>query len=169
MPREEWFDVVNDCDEVIGRELRATVHAKNLHHRAIHILLSNSKQEIFLQKRSAKKDLHPNVWDSSCSGHLDSGEDYDTAANREIGEELGLQPAPKLNHQIKLSPCHETGWEFVAVYLTQHEGPFELDPEEISEGRFFSKSEITAWISQSPEDFAPAFIYLWQILGLAPE
>ncbi len=169
MPREEWFDVVNDHDEVVGRELRAVVHAKSLKHRAVHILLFNRQGAVFLQKRSSKKDLHPNVWDSSCSGHLDSGEEYDFAAGRELGEELGIREIPTLKRRIKLSPCQETGWEFVWVYEGKSEGPFELDPEEISEGSFFSRSEVGTWIQRSPEEFAPAFIYLWNTLGLAPE
>ena len=49
--------------------------------------------ELFLQKRSPWKDKHPNKWDSSAAGHLDAGEDYETAARRELSEELGLSPA----------------------------------------------------------------------------
>src|SRR5450432_310133 len=87
---EEWFDVVNARDEVIGRELRREVHARGLWHRAIHVLVFSGAGRVFLQKRSRSKDTAPCLWYSSCSGHVDSGEDYDTAAVRELGEELGL-------------------------------------------------------------------------------
>src|SRR6185436_20849387 len=72
---EEWFDVVNERDEVIGRELRRNVHARGLWHRAVHVLVFDRAGRVFLQKRSMLKDLSPGLWDSSCSGHLDSGED----------------------------------------------------------------------------------------------
>ena len=39
----------------------------NLRHRAIHILIFNLKGEIFLQRRSIWKDMHPGRWDSSTS------------------------------------------------------------------------------------------------------
>lgn len=54
---EEWFDVVNERDEVIGRELRRTVHARGLWHRAVHVLVFDSAGRVFLQKRSMTKDL----------------------------------------------------------------------------------------------------------------
>ena len=37
------------------------------------------------------KDAHPGVWDSSVSGHLDSGEGYLSAARREMVEEMGIE------------------------------------------------------------------------------
>ena len=80
---EEIFDVVNERDEVIAQQTRSEVHRLGLKHRAIHLLVFNSKGELFLQKRSFKKDCFPNTWDSSASGHLDSGEDYDTCILRE--------------------------------------------------------------------------------------
>lgn len=161
---EEVFDIVNLRDEVIGQVVRSEVHRQNLHHRAVHILVFNSAGELFLQKRSAFKDLHPNVWDSSCSGHVDSGSDYDTSAIRELGEELGI-PADQthsLKRLFKLDTCAETGREFVWVYRLEHNGPFILPPEEISEGRYFVPAHIDEWVEKSPADFAPAFVYLWK-------
>ena len=36
---EEWFDVVNARDEVVGRATRREVHARGLLHRAVHVLV----------------------------------------------------------------------------------------------------------------------------------
>ena len=90
---EEWFDVVNERDEVVGRATRREVHARGLLHRAVHVLVFDKAGRIFLQKRSMTKDMSPGLWDSSCSGHVDSGEDYDTSATRELGEEIGVHGA----------------------------------------------------------------------------
>ena len=73
---EEIFDVVNERDEVVDQKPRAEVHRLGLLHRAVHILVFNSAGQVFLQKRSMSKDTHPGTWDSSTSGHVDSGEDY---------------------------------------------------------------------------------------------
>ena len=70
---EEIFDVVNERDEVIGQNTRREVHARGLWHRAVHVLVFNAHGEVFLQKRSMKKDLCPGKWDSSSSGHVDTG------------------------------------------------------------------------------------------------
>jgi len=89
----ELFDVVDDQDRILRQEPRADVHRQRLLHRAVHILVFNSQGEVYLQRRSAKKDTYPNRWTTSCSGHVDAGEDYDTAAIRELAEELGLTGA----------------------------------------------------------------------------
>src|SRR6185295_7958281 len=127
---EEWFDVVNTRDEVIGRATRREVHATGLWHRAVHVLVFDAAGRVFLQKRSMLKDLSPGLWDSSCSGHLEAGEDYDGAAVRELGEEIGihLKPGAPLARWFRLDACEPTGWEFVWVYRLHHDGALTLDP-----------------------------------------
>jgi isopentenyldiphosphate isomerase len=159
--REEWFDVVNERDEVVSRALRREVHARGLWHRAIHVLVFNGAGELFLQKRSMVKDLSPGLWDSSCSGHLDSGEDYDAAAVRELGEEIGVHVAAVPERWFRLESCAETGWEFVWVYRLRHEGPFVLHPEEIERGEWLAPAEVTRRIGTRPQDYCPSFKLLW--------
>jgi len=161
---EETFDVVNERDEVIGHAPRSDVHARGLLHRAVHVLVFNVRGEIFLQKRSMKKDRQPGVWDSSSSGHVDSGEDYDACAVRELREEIGLSLAQTPQRLFKIPACEETDQEFVWVYRCESEGPFTLHPDEIDEGRWFSPEKVTSWIAERPQDFASAFIYLWRKL-----
>lgn len=161
---EEIFDVVNDRDEVIGRRSRREVHRLGLNHRAVHILVFNSRGELFLQKRSMKKDRHPGVWDSSASGHVDSGEDYDTSAVRELEEEIGLKIAKPLQRLFKIPACAETEQEFVWIYRCESEGPFTLNENEIERGEWFSAEHISRWTNERPQDFAPAFVFLWSRL-----
>jgi len=158
----EIFDVVNDRDEIIGRNSRAEVHRLGLQHRAVHILVFNSRGEIFLQKRSMKKDCFPGAWDSSAAGHLDCGEDYDTCAVRELREELGVTSARPLQRLFKLSATRETGMEHVWVYRCETEGPFTLHPDEIETGAWFTPEHVTKWIKERPQDFASALIVVWR-------
>jgi len=161
---EEIFDIVNERDEVIGRAPRSEVHARGLLHRATHVLVFNARGEVFLQKRSMLKDRQPGVWDSSSSGHVDSGEDYDACAVRELREEIGLCVAKPPERLFKFDACAETDQEFVWVYRCQAEGPFELDPEEIECDGWFAAEEVTRWMVERPQDFATAFMAIWQRL-----
>ena len=88
--RGELFCIVDAHDRVIGAESRDYVHVNNLRHRAIHILIFNLKGEIFLQRRSIWKDMHPGRWDSSTSGHVAPSESYEQAAHRELREKIGI-------------------------------------------------------------------------------
>jgi isopentenyl-diphosphate delta-isomerase len=162
---DELFDVVNARDEVVGQAPRREVHAHGWLHRAVHILIFNSRGEVFLQKRSLAKDLAPGLWDSSCSGHVDAGEDYDQSAQRELGEELGLDlPAPP-PRWFRSEARAETGWEFVWVYRLAHEGPFVLDPEEISGGQWLAPRDLEAQILAQPEIFSGAFRWIWALVA----
>ena len=86
---DEFFDIVNIKDEVMGRASRFETHEKGYFHRAIHVFVRKDEKTWFLQRRSAKKDLDPLLWTTTCSGHVDAGESYLMAA-RECKEELGL-------------------------------------------------------------------------------
>jgi isopentenyl-diphosphate delta-isomerase type 1 len=160
---DELFDVVDHNDAVIGQAPRREVHARNLLHRATHVMVHDAQGRLFLQKRSLSKDTFPGCWDSSCSGHLDAGEDYLTAAWRELGEEIGWhdQTLP-LRPLLKLHASQETGHEFIQIYiLGPISGPFDLHPGEISEGRWVTPSELDSLIAQHPQQVASALRLLW--------
>jgi len=161
---EEIFDVVNRRDEVIGQASRADVHARGLMHRAAHVLLFNSRGEVFLQKRSLTKDKSPGLWDSSASGHVDSGEEYDACAVREVREELGLTPTQPPQRLFKLSAGDETDQEHVWVYEGKAEGPFALNADEIECGEWVAPQEVTRRLAERPQEFSSAFAFLWRTL-----
>jgi isopentenyl-diphosphate delta-isomerase type 1 len=161
---EDIFDVVNEHDEVIDARPRSFVHANGLLHRAVHVLVFNSKGEIFLQKRSMKKDREPGVWVSSCSGHVDSGETYDETAVRELQEEIGLRVKTPPQKLFKISACKETDAEFVWVYRCESDGPFTLHPDEIETGDWFTPEHVTRWLAEKPQDFTASFRLIWKKL-----
>jgi isopentenyldiphosphate isomerase len=161
---EEIFDVVNERDEVIDHKPRNEVHRLGLLHRAVHVLVFNARGEVFLQKRSMTKDREPGKWDSSSSGHVDSGEDYDACAVRELREEIGLIVQKTPERLFKINACAETDQEFVRVYRCAAEGPFQLHPDEIEGGEWFVPEAVTRWVAENPQNFASAFRLVWSRL-----
>jgi isopentenyl-diphosphate delta-isomerase len=160
--KEEIFDVVNDRDEVTGRQPRSEVHRLGLMHRATHVLVFNRRGQVFLQKRSMQKDRQPGLWDSSASGHVDSGEEYDDCAVRELREEIGLQVSEVPERLFKLTASPETDQEHVWVYRCDAEGPFQLHPDEIERGDWFERDDVTRWMNERPEEFASALLVIWK-------
>ena len=158
---EDIFDFVNEHDEIIGREPRSVVHTSGLRHRAVHVLVFNAAGQLFLQKRSMAKDNDPGLWDSSCSGHVDAGESYAVAAARVLVEEIDLLVYEPMEELFKIEASVETGWEFAVIYRTEDEGPFNLCPEEIDEGRWFTPEEIDAALADKPEKYSPTFRLIW--------
>jgi isopentenyl-diphosphate delta-isomerase type 1 len=164
MMDEDIFDVVNEHDEVVDQLARSLVHTQGLRHRAVHVLVFNNKGHTFLQLRSKTKDNDPGLWDNSCSGHVDAGESYAVAAERELMEEIGLLVEKPLEQLFRLEACPETGMEFITVFMTESEGPFELCTEEIDEGRWASPTEIRESLDSEPEKYSPTFRMIWRRL-----
>jgi isopentenyldiphosphate isomerase len=112
--------------------------------------------------------MWPGVWDSSASGHVDQGEDYDTCAQRELIEELGILTPVDPVRWFKLPASDATGQEFCWVYFLEHDGPFQLQASELRGGGWFRLDTLNSWISQHPEDFSSAFRLLWKCLPPRP-
>ncbi|MCH8156700.1 MAG: NUDIX domain-containing protein [Nitrospinae bacterium] len=152
---DEIFDVVDADDRVIGRASRREVHANGLMHRSVHILVFNSRGELFLQKRSPDKDENPGLWDTSAAGHVDSGEDYPASAQRELQEELGLTES--LEEIMRFPARPDTLWEHVRVYTCTTDRQICINPVEISEGRFHTLSELENALESAPDQFTSTF------------
>ncbi len=138
----EYLDMVNEKDRVIGTTSRAEAHGNPKQiHRVAHVLVFNTKGEIFLQKRSIEKDVQPGKWDTSVGGHLDRGECYRDAAVRETTEELGIR-RPQLRFLYKYLHRNSFESEYVSTFSCIYDGPIRIQKSEIEEGRFWTPEEI---------------------------
>ncbi|MFW5802463.1 MAG: NUDIX hydrolase [Verrucomicrobiota bacterium] len=141
---EEWFEIVDEHDCVVGRARRSECHGNpNLVHRTAHVVVFSTDGRLLLQKRSARRDIQPGKWDTAVGGHLQPGENYEQAARRETQEELGIdlgnEPLEYLfQHRIR----NRVESENVAVYKLVHDGPFEALSSEIDALRFWSLEEL---------------------------
>ena len=152
---DEIYDVVDEKDQVIGQATRREIHQRSLLHRSIHILVFNSENEVFLQKRSMAKDENPGLWDTSSAGHVDSGETYDDCAHRELWEELGIKAV--LKPLDKIEACEETYQEHVQVYTCGTNAAIKINMDEISEGKYCDLRIIESEVQNNPEQFTSSF------------
>ncbi len=158
----ELIAVVDQNDQFIENRERKEVHQLGLRHRAVHILLFNDQQQLFLQKRSLNKDVNAGLWDTSAAGHVDAGENYDICAQRETHEELGVEVSASLKFLFKLPALAETGMEFVQVYRCTHNGPFILEAGEIDKGAWFTKEAISLRVKNNDLSLTTTFKSIWQ-------
>ena len=87
----EFLDIVNDQDEVIGQAAREDVYKDFLNHRIVHVIIKNKKGQIALQLRNRNLKKFPLHWCVAGSGHVQAGETYAQAAQRELQEETGIK------------------------------------------------------------------------------
>ena len=158
----EIFDVVDANDTVTGTATRREIHERGWMHRAVHVFVFNKRGDLLLQQRSLLKDVHPGVWGSSVSGHLDAGEDYESAVTREMGEEMGIVCEQASEEIARIAPCEATGMEHVRVYQARFDGKPRFPAAEVESVLWLPVTELDAWVAARPGDFSSGFLACWQ-------
>ena len=141
--REEMLPVIDEHGIVIGQMSRSYAHeGSKVLHPVVHLHVIDRFGRIFLQKRSATKDLLPGLWDTAVGGHVSYGESVLEALFREAREEIGLSDfnPVDLATYVWESPAER---EWVSVFAAV--GNFDLHPvnDEVDEGRYWTDDEIT--------------------------
>lgn len=167
-PSEEFVDIVNNKNEVIGKAKRGEAHQKGLIHRALSVLIIHSEGKLLLQQRSKHTKVHPLSWDLSTSEHLLAGETYEIAGQRSVKEELGVDvhveavsktSLQKRKYEFKEKTIYDN--EIVMMLSATHDGPFNIDPVEVNKVEFFPVEEIEKMITEGVR-FTPWFLDEWE-------
>jgi len=78
--KEEWFPLVDEKGETIGKATRKECHSgSKMLHPVVHLHIFNKAGDLYLQKRSINKDIQPGKWDTAVGGHIDYGETVEDA------------------------------------------------------------------------------------------
>lgn len=156
MAHDILVQIVDKNDHVVrrGDQHQARLHGWTV--RIARIMVEDeSGENILLQKRSLNNPLYPGRWDNSAAGHVDDGEDYLTAAKRELFEEIGI----KTDHLIEVGKYYNSTkagdytlnqFNTVYKYVTK-DTPNKLQEKEVSEVKWFSKSELKRLVQENPE------------------
>lgn len=162
MRKEEWLPVVNEKGEVIGQAPRSLCHSgSKLLHPVVHLHILNDRHDIFLQKRSMKKDLLPGKWDTAVGGHVGLNEKIEDALKRETREELGITDfeARFIGSYLWESPREK---ELVFSFVCSRHNEIHINNDEVDEGRFWNKKEIEQGIRE--ESVTPNFAHEYRLL-----
>jgi isopentenyl-diphosphate delta-isomerase len=154
----EYFDVVDNDDNVIGRQPGSECVKRGLLHRAIAILLFDERGRVYIQKRADSMSWYPGHWTLSVTGHVSSGESYEQAAARELAEELGLNCTLRM-----ISKAIGPDWHYKDMLEKEITGVFEgrtanqriTLSEETKEGRFIRFEELVEMAKREPDRLTP--------------
>lgn len=155
-------EIIDILDEMTGEKTGETISKKEAHktgiwHGAIHILIiDRGHNKTLLQKRCAQKQLYPNTWDIAVGGHISAGESDLTSAERELEEELGLNPSDyeiKFVEKVqeKLNNNGVISNEYVSIFVIYADidvNNIVLQEEEVSEIKWCSKEELNDFIDK---------------------
>lgn len=142
--QDELLDIVNNNDIVVGAELRSVIYQQKMKHfRVINALIVNDDGKLWIPKRTATKALFPSCLDMSVGGHVQSGETYDQAFERELQEELRLS-CLDIDYEIKayLSPLKHNVSAFMMVYEIKSNIAPHYNPEDFCDYSWVTPSEL---------------------------
>lgn len=142
----ELVDIVDEADRVVRTVPRAEMRAGRLRHRAVFIAVVSSDGRLLIHQRSFAKDLWPGRWDLAVGGVVSSGEPWDTAAARELAEEVGVAgvvPEPLGGGAYADDDVTLVG----RCYRVVADGPFTFSDGEVLRAEWVSLDDLDALIA----------------------
>lgn len=162
------IDIVDGNDTIIGTATKDEAQQKGLAHRVVRISLEDPAGNILIQKRQNDKELYPGCWDSSAAGHVDSGEVYEEAAERELYEELGVVTSLE---EVKHYPSEgKFDWRILKRFNKLYTGviapetSFTLQEDEVSDVRWVTRAELQDLLLHHPDQVADGLKEVYEIL-----
>ena len=152
----EYWDVYDINRIKTGKTMiRGSEFEDNAYHLVVHVCIFNNKGEMLIQQRQPFKEGWPNMWDISVGGSAVAGDTSQTAAEREVLEEIGLKLA--LNGiRPHLTINFDRGFD--DIYLIEKNVDINeliLQPEEVQAVKWAGRDEIIAMIEKG--DFIPYY------------
>ena len=158
---QDQLILVNKKDQITGFKKILTAHQNPPQlHRAISIVVFNSKKEILLQKRSQHKLLWPLFWSNACCTHPRPAESIYQAAERRLDEEMGLKVKLKFLYKFIYKAKYNSKLsenEVDAVFIGISDQKPQLNSKEAADYQYMSFSQLKKDIKINPQKYTPWF------------
>jgi isopentenyldiphosphate isomerase len=152
MANTEIVDIVDEKNNTIGSADVATAHDKKLMHRVVGVFVFDTNGDLLLQKGNKYGKI-----DLSVGGHVQKGEAYEDAAQREMLEELGL--ITQISHVSTFLPKEARFKHYWAIYTAITPAGWKFKKtEEVSSLEKVSLIKIKEMMQKEPDLFTHGFI-----------
>lgn len=163
MQQNDQIVLMSESDEqVLGVMEKYQAHVEGACHRAFSVVMMNSQGLMLLQRRAHGKYHSGGLWSNACCSHprLDEMSDLKKAVHRRLSQELGvtdhvaLRECGCVRYRLDVAPGNLIEHEMTTVFSCVYDGPFALNPDEVSETRWISLHDFTCEYKQNPERFS---------------
>jgi isopentenyl-diphosphate delta-isomerase len=155
---EEQVVLVDEQGNELGLMGKTEAHEKGLLHKAISVIIFNSKGEMLIQQRAFSKYHWAGIWSNTCCSHPRAGESFADAAKRRLKEELGITTALKqeffFTYQAKDEKSGLTEHEYDWVFTGTFDEAFEYNKHEINDIKWMSKEALEKDMSEHPDEYS---------------
>ena len=163
------IQIVDENDQPLYGTTKQEAWDHGLTHRIARIMIEDENGMILLQLRDKAKWFYPNCYDPAVAGHVDEGEDYLTAAKREMAEEIGVPDLMleqvsyyRRDFEYKGKQMHR----FVTLYRATmpHDTALTIAEDEVAGMRWVSRGELDDLIHNQPEIISDGLQEAYDIL-----
>nr|AOE08453.1 isopentenyl-diphosphate delta-isomerase [uncultured bacterium] len=157
---EELVILVDENDKEVGLMPKMEAHEKALLHRAFSVFVFNKNKELMLQRRASHKYHSPGLWTNTCCSHQRQGESNIAAGKRRLMEEMGFETNLEESISFIYKAPFDNGLtehEFDYILLGNYEDDPNLNPEEVSEWKWMSLSDINTDMLENPDIYTEWF------------
>ena len=156
----ECWDIYDGHRNKMGYQVvKGTVLKKGEYHLVVHVCVFNKNNEMLIQKRREDKPNWPGLWDFSSGGAAIAGENSNTAAERELLEELAIS-VPLADARPIITVHFDDGFDdYYAIEIDEHlAGQIQFAEEEIDEIMWASYDRIIELINEGKFGILESFI-----------
>lgn len=148
--------MVDEQDNAIGSMEKLEAHQKGALHRAISVLLFNSRGELLLQKRAKSKYHSGSLWTNTCCSHPLPEETTINAAQRKLKQEMGIDLALRYLFKFQYRAALDNNLiehEIDHVFVGTFNGEPQLNPDEAEDWKFISREKLDEEILKMPDHY----------------
>jgi len=151
---------VDENDNIIAAMPMFEAIEKGYIRRASRAYVFNESGKVLIQKRS-KNVLKPLLFDVSMGGHVDEGETYTQAAERELQEEIGLSviqyPLIKVSPPTLADGFYSELFKVIVPDTLQ----IEFDAQEVDSVYWMTTKEVDNLVSNHSEECTKSLVNSW--------
>lgn len=164
---EEQVILVDPLDRPTGVMEKLKAHRRGLLHRAVSVLIFNSRHEWLLQRRAAFKYHSAGLWSNSCCTHPLPDETTEEAAQRRLAEEMGLycplSPLFCFTYRTALQNGL-TEYEYDHVFIGHTDEMPSINTAEVSDWRYIPSDLLHRDKRTHPEKYTAWFHHIFREL-----
>ena len=156
---DELVAVYDSDGNVVGAAPRSRVYADGLWHASAGVLVRSADgNRIYVHRRTPTKAVFADMHDCLAGGVVAPGETPVQTATRELYEELGIAA-------VRLTALANAVWDgqwagkplrcHLFAYQIQYDGPIRHQPDEISDGWWWTDDQLAARLAEPDWPFVP--------------
>ena len=155
--KKEYVVLVDSSDRERGIMEKLQAHLSSELHRAVSVMIFNSKGEVLLQKRAAGKYHSAGRWSNASCTHPQPNEKPGDAAKRRLREEMGLDCQLTKQFEFIYRVTLDNGLtehEYDHVYAGVCDDKPAINPNEVSDWKYISLVDLKRGLNENPHQFS---------------